>query len=164
MIINRQTKWTEFAPFATIERVARLREKITNCATFDFWQLTIGDFAEMTEYGIPGELRERLNSKETSVYEAVEIINACEKFLSDFKNLMEHYVITPDLKEQQASIGLPEFSPIENMLIFCQSFFHLPNFGEAEKITILEFVIAKKKSYCDIMFERNKAKIKTRTP
>lgn len=162
MIINRETKWAEFAPFATLERVAQLRDKITDCAIFDFMQITIGDFSEMTEFGMPEQLRKELENKDISVFEVLRMINACEKFMKDFSNVMQRYQITPDLREQQASIGLPEFSPIENMLIFCQSFFGLPNFGEAEKITILEFKIAKKKSFSDAMYQRNLSKIKTK--
>lgn len=45
------------------------------------------------------------------------------------------------------------------MLIFTRKYFGLQNFGDAEKITLLEYYLAKKDTYSDAIFQRSLQKI-----
>lgn len=158
--INRKTKWAVFAPYATPNRVAQLREKITDCATFfDFWQMTIGDFSQMTENGLPEELKKIVEDKDVTVYEVIEIINAAKKFVDDFSKAMANYKIEAEGDEITAASFCPDFKPIESMLIYTRKYFGLRNFEEAEKITLLEYYLAKKDSYSEAIFQRSLQKI-----
>ena len=158
--INKKTKWAVFAPYATPQRVAQLRDKITNCASFfDFWQMSIGDFSQMIENGLPDELKMHVENKEITVYEVIEILNAADKFLNDFSKALSNYKIEPEGDEITASSFCPEFKPIESMLIFTREYFGLKNFGDAEKITLLEYYLAKKDSYSKAIFQRSLQKI-----
>jgi len=159
MKITRQTKWADFLPFATEERLARLKEAIPDCATFDFWQLTIGDFSQMLEEGLPAILKKELERKDVTVLEVLEIMNAAEKFLKDFYNSMKNFEIELSPDEKSAASACPEFTPTESMLIFTQKYFNHKHFGESEEITMIEYYMAKKSTYSDAVYQRRLSSI-----
>lgn len=160
MKITRKTKWAEFVPFANEERIAQIREKITDCAIFDFWGLSIGEFSPMLDGGVPAKLSKGLNN--ATVHEAIKIINACGKFLKEFENAMKSTEVEMTADETKAlSMVTIQLTPIENLLTFAQGFFGLKDFGEAEKITLIEYYIAKKKSASDAQYQRALTHIQT---
>lgn len=159
MKITRQTKWFEFQPFATPERVAQLKEAIQDCAPFDFWQLTIGDFSQMLTDGLPDILKKDLEKKDITIIEVIELMNAAEKFLTDFYNSMKNFEVELSPDEKSAAGACPEFTPTESMLIFAQKYFGHKDFGESEKITMIEYYIAKKSSYSDAVYQRRLSNI-----
>lgn len=156
MKITKSTKWIDFEPFITPERLAQLRETVTDCAFFDFWQLTIGDFSIMLSNGFPEDLQNQMNNIKITVFEVIKIMNATDKFMKEFSSVMLSYDMQLKPEEMQASSYCPEFSPIENMLNFCLDEFgpHPTKGGFNEEITLLEYNIRKKKRYSDSMYQR----------
>lgn len=159
MNITKSTLWADFAPFATPERMAQLREKITDCAVFDFWKLTIGDFAELITIGFIDEMKDL-----RTVEDVIMFLNASDKFLEDFANMMKNFEVPMTNEEKEASASLPEFSPIESMLSFCLEKFgqHPTKGGYNEEITLQEFRIARKRAYSDALFQRKLSEIQIR--
>jgi len=156
MKITKKTLWVKFAPFADQEKIAQIREKITDCAIFDFWKLSIGEFSLMLNGGLPTQLSKILESNKTTVCDAIKVINACEKFTKEFEQVMKSLEIPMDSKERKAANAMIELSPTENILNFC-----LDQFGQNptkggfnEDITLLEFLIRKKKVYNDTVFQK----------
>jgi hypothetical protein len=49
----------------------------------------------------------------------------------------------------------------EGMLVFVRAYFGLKSFGEAENVTIGDYLLAKKDEYNSTIFQRNMAKIQT---
>lgn len=163
MKINNSTKWAEFAPFATPTRLAQLREKITGCANFDFWSLTIGEFSPMLDGDFPDKIKEILEDKKTTVFKAVELINAVDKFNKEFAEIMQSMEIELESDEQKAVSMMPTLKPIENILNFC-----LDNFGTDpktgrfnEEITLIEFLIRKRYVHANSVYQRALNKIQT---
>lgn len=164
MIISKTTTWTEFQPFATEERMAKIRETVTDCAIFDFWQMSIGDFSPCFEGGMPSDMVEMLNKENITVFEVVAIQNAVISFVKEFTEAMQIFTLLPDNDTLSAQSGIPNFSPIENMLIFTREYFGLHNFGSAESMTLLEYMLAKKHDYARQLFDRNRSKSKSTLP
>lgn len=165
MKITRKTKWAKVAPFLNEERLAQLKKGIQDCAFFEFWKMDIGDFSLMLQYGVIEEWHKRITGTEkwykklfkskVEVYEAMTYINACDAFMKEFKSVMNQYYIEPTDDEESAMLGLPESSVIESMLVFCRNYFRHKDFGESEKITLEEYLMAKKDTYTSQMFSKN---------
>ena len=163
MKINKRTKWANIAPLVTPEILAQLKESLPGCVIFDFWQLTIGDFSEMLKNGVPTSLIKRIEKRGATVFEVVQILNACEKFLIEFSEVMQQFEIQPTPDEKQAASFCPEFTPTESLLIFTRKYFGtVRGFGEAEEITLYEYYIAKKDSFSDAIYQRQLSKIQMR--
>ena len=162
MRIDKKTKWVEFAPFVNEERMVQLRDSITDCAIFDFWKLTIGEFSPLLNGELPAELQKQLENRDITVFEVIMIVNSNEKFLLEFQTVIDSYEIELEAEEKEASSFMPDFLPYENMLIFTQKYFGLNDFGSAEKISMLEYMIAKKSSYSDAIYQRALSHIQTR--
>lgn len=155
MKITRKTKWHKVVPFLTDERLAQLKNSIPDCAFFEFWKMDIGDFSLMLEYGIIEKWFKRMQEPDIEVLEAVSYANACEAFMKEFEATMKQYFIPPTDDEERAMIGLPEVGIIESMLVFCRGYFGHKDFGESEKITLEEYLIAKKDTFTKQMFSKN---------
>ena len=165
MKITRSTKWAAFAPFATVERIAQIKEKITDCAIFDFWGMTIGEFSQMLDKGLPARLEKELE-KDVTVYDVVKILNACEKFLKEFEKSMKILEVPLDADEERAAGVMLDSSPIESMLNFSLTYFgqHPVKGGYNEEITLLEYRIKKKDVYNSIMYQKKLTYIQTHKP
>ena len=162
MKITRGTKWVEFAPFVNEERIALLRERITDSAIFDFWGLSIGEFSPMLNGGLPKELDAQIKRDGITVHEVIEITNAAEGFLKEFEKVLSSLELDSTADEKEAHSYMPDFAPIESMLIFTQKYFNLKSFGEAEKISVLEYLLAKKATYSDAIYQKAITRIQNR--
>lgn len=163
MKITNKTKWAEFAPFATPQRVAQLREKITDCAIFDFMALKIGDFSPMLSGGMPEEIKSKIENPNITVFEVIRWLNAIDEFLKKFSSIMESMEIEVESDEKQALAFMPQLSPLENILNFC-----LDNFGQHpvkggfnEDITLVEFIMRKRHVHAQNVYQRALNKIQT---
>ena len=152
LTITEKTKWNEVSPLLSEEEIKKLQKKITALFHFDFYQLTIGDFSEMIEGKTPDKLDRLLVNEIVTVFEVIKLKNAIEKFVKDFSTELQSYEIKSD---PIATANLPQFNLIQSMLIFTRSYFGLHNFGDAEKITLLEFSLAKRHTYAQQIFEKN---------
>lgn len=160
MKIDKNTLWRDLAPFLTDKIMAELKEKITDSAFFlDFWNMKCGHFVAVFEGGTPQPIIEVLEKPTLTVFEAVKFLNGFDEFVKDFFEALEKLNIVLSADEIQASKNLIEISATEGILLFNQMFFGLHDFGSAEKITLIEYLIARRKTYNDSLFQRNLAKI-----
>jgi len=156
--INNRTKWYEFkgkVPDAQLNMfIEQIQKEYTVCHPFDFNQLTIGQFAELLECKLPRVLHSELCNLGVTVFQVVAVRNAVDKFMKFFNNIHEQYKVPQTAAEQVASAGLLQPSIIEAMLIFTRQYFGLHDFGAAERITLLEYLLAKKHTFITESFQR----------
>lgn len=154
----------EFLPFATDERLAYFKDNIKECASFNFWDLTIGDFSLLINNKIPEKIEHLIDYRKynLTIRQYIEGQNAIEAFMDQFKNEMEACYLPPTAEEEEAMVNLPKFTVIENMLIFVKERFVGKDYEFAEKLTLYEYRLEKKKAYSDALFNRNLERIRKR--
>lgn len=177
MKITANTLWSDFSVFATEERLAQLREHISDCAFFDFWSMTVGDFYVMINKGMPKPFIEEIEKKskkvlgikipcknKLTVFEYVKMVNATEKFFADFAAEMNSMQMEMKNDEKLAASYMVGTQPIEDILNFCLDNFgqHPTKGGFNEDITLREYLFRKKKVFNDSIFQRRLAEIQTR--
>ena len=82
-------------------------------------------------------------------------------FIADFGKILERLVIPQTPEQKQASANCLPVEWQEGMLVFVRAYFGLKSFGEAENVTIGDYLLAKKDEYNTAIFQRNMAKIQT---
>jgi len=153
--ITERTKWNEICEIISTEHIKLLQEKIIGEYPFDFYSIKISEFSELLNGNFSIELKKILTNEKVTVFAFIQIKNSVEKFLADFSKILKSYEIKQSNEEKRASANLPESDLIESMLIFMQRFFGLKSFVEAEKMTIADFIIAKKADYTSKLYEKN---------
>ena len=125
---------------------------------FDFWQLNLYDFGELSQSRTPERITNYFYSQSASEYVAKQ--KAFEAFMIDFSTSLNKFTMKPTADEETASAACPPYMANEGLLVFVRQFFGLKNFTEAEKITLADVYLAKKSSYIAALYERrlNEAK------
>jgi hypothetical protein len=152
--IDENTKWDAVLPFMTEDAMKELQKRVSMLFPFDFYKITIGCFSEMVSEMQVFPNLEDYDKYNLTVFQYIKIKNALD-FLDEFANILKKYNAPPSAKETMALSAVPNFTIIENMLCFVQKFFNLHNFHEAENITILDFILAKKSDYAQKIFDKN---------
>lgn len=76
------------------------------------------------------------------------------EFVDTFIKQTEQYKVPQDSKEQQAMAACVNVSGLEAMLVFARSYFQLASFEQAERITLGEFLIARRDAYNTAIYQR----------
>ena len=162
MKIDKYTAWSSLAPFATEKIMAELKEKIKGSAFFlDFWNLSVGHLAQILDGKTPQPILDVIDERaeNITVFEVVKFLNGYDEFLKELLNALEKLDIKPTADEKKIKKGTLELSPAKSILIFTRKYFGLQSFGAAEKITILEYLIARQDNFNEIIEQRNLIKL-----
>ena len=160
MIISSNSKWAEFLPFATDERLAYFKDNIKECAPFNFGALTVIDFVDLASNKIPDKLK-CLFEGDITIRQRIEAENAVQEFLEWFQREMEACTLEPTMEEEEAARGLPQLDIKQNMLIFVKKHFG-KGYEYAQDLTMYEYILAKREAFIDAKFNRNIQKIQMR--
>jgi len=152
--IDEKTKWDEIYLLLTEDDFKELQKKVTEIFPFNFYQITIGDLAQMSCYPPKFPNIENYDKENLTVFDYFKIKNAND-FIIEFTKDLKIYELSKTVEENNANSNLPDFTLIEVMLCFTQNYFKLQNFGEAEKITLLEYLLARKNDYTQKLYEKN---------
>lgn len=139
-----------------------LREKITDelsLQEFDYFGMTISDFLRLTEKQFPAKIQKMLKSRFLTVEKYIKILNTFENGNKRFEQSVEETTIEKTAIEKEAENGLLPLSVEESMLNFMVESFHLQSWEAAQKMTLYEFISARKKSYNNAMYQKRTAEI-----
>ena len=139
-----------------------LREKITDelpLQEFDYFGMTISDFLRLTEKQFPAKIQKMLKSRFLTVEKYIKILNTFENGNKRFEQSVEETTIEKTAIEKEAENGLLPLSVEESMLNFMCESFHLQGWEAAQKMTLYEFISARKKSYNNAMYQKRTAEI-----
>lgn len=156
MIVTPETLYTEFQPVedcvdeaskTDLMKAAERAYKACNELTLDeFWGVMNGD------YSLLGNLDE---PKVLQVY----WLKRFAQFVDEFGNECKRTQLEPTPEQRQASQGTLEMLPVESMLVFVRQYFGLHSFADCGRITIGEYLTARKDHYNDALIQRNYEKI-----
>ena len=139
--------------------ITTIQEQFKERFDYNFDQMSIGQFCELLDGKPPLRLMRIIQNPSVTVLDVVRVRNAVDTYMKEFAATCKTYSVAQTPLEQQAAAGLLQTSIIESMLMFAREYFGLPNFGEAEKITLLEYKLAKKHVFISQTYERKKAKL-----
>jgi hypothetical protein len=140
------------------EIIEQSRKQVTSIldgSIFSFFEMTVAEFLQLQENKMPQKIDAILKNPKTSFKTYLQILNTFEKGTKAFENVLEKTTIEQSMDDRIASNGLLELTPEESMLNFVKDFFNLHNFEEAQKITIYEYIIAKKIHFNSMKFQKN---------
>lgn len=139
-----------------------LREKITDelpIQEFDYFGMNISDFLRLTEKQFPAKIQKKLKSRFLTVEKYIHILNTFENGNKRFEQSVEETTVEKTAAEKEAENGLLPLTVEESMLNFMVESFHLQGWEAAQKMTLYEFISARKKSFNNAMYQKRMAEI-----
>ena len=158
MEINLSEKYGLYAdilPFVTDESRKELLKKVAEIR--NPYTLTLAEFFACAQ----GDFSCVVKDAENPTTGEVLWLEMFQSFVDDFSKILERLVIQQTPEQKQASANCLPVEWQEGMLVFVRAYFGLKSFGEAENVTIGDYLLAKKDEYNSTIFQRNMAKIQT---
>lgn len=147
---------TEKTPYSKIEPLERYLPnesiKEIKAAAVRFYKrgydLTVDEYFGLIggDYSLLGDLRE------PTILQVYWLKYFAEDFLPTFSRDCEAYKSPLNSKQREAQSGTYDMTMQECIVVFLQSYFHLPSFAAAGTLTLGEYITARKNRYnCDIV-------------
>ena len=143
--IKGNDKWSEVSWFfdAYPDRLGELAVRFTEKdESVDFFQWTVGDLCEIYDHGIPKSRTEGL-----TVAEFMALRNTVADKMKDLSTFLENTVPPSTESQRKAQSGTLDMSVEEAILLTCRNFYDLHSLEDAQKLTIYEYMIARKSVY-----------------
>ena len=129
--------------------------EIVSRETFDFFSMTVAEFLRLQENELPKKINRILKKRSFTFYKYIQILNAFEQGAESFQQILEDTTIEQTADEKAASAGLIDISQEESMLTFLVDFYKLKSMEEAQKVSLYEYITARKISYNNAKFQKN---------
>lgn len=153
--IKATDKWCIIEPFFVMYpfAIAEADEKLSDAGSVkeDFYGLTVGDIIGAIEGRIPAKLMR----EGVTVGEVCSLRQWLKEKLAELAVTLEA-TVPPDTPEQRrAASGLLDYSFEEAVLLTCQEFYGLHSLEDAQRLTMYEYLISRKKIYNERKFAIN---------
>ena len=160
IIFDRRTKLRKMQRKLLLfpDLLDKSKEKITDIVpreTFDFFSMTVAEFLRLQENELPKTVNKLLKKRSFTFYEYIKILNTFEQGAKSFQQILEDTTIEQTSEERAANAGLIDISPEESMLTFLIDFYKLKSMEEAQKVSLYEYITARKISYNNAKFQKN---------
>lgn len=153
--VDRHTTPAELAPFsACITEASRLR--IREAAVRDrfgeagFWGMTIGDLVTV----MGGDDRPLYRSGGRTVYD-MAVVEAFKAWMDDFIATLKGLTLPPTPLTAGTTSGTRPNTFEESVYIFCRQYFGLTSFALADRLTVADYLLARKDDYNKAVIDRN---------
>jgi hypothetical protein len=150
-LCNKYSEYVDFLPIIKAGDRVMLREKAKDF--MPMWEITLKDFFACCGGDFSCVL------SETPTLWQMLWVEAFPDFVSTFLEVYKRLTIEPTAEQKQAAQGCLPVEWQEGILIFSRSYFGLPNFAEAERLKLADYVLAKKHDYNTRLSERNMQQI-----
>lgn len=143
--IKGNDKWEEVSWFfdAYPDRLGEVAAQFTEVDdTLDFFGWTVGDLCEIYDHGIPKARTEGL-----TVEDFMTLRNTVTKKMEELSVFLENTVPPTTEGQRKAQGGTLDMSVEEAILLTCRNFYDLHSLEDAQKLTIYEYMIARKSVY-----------------
>lgn len=117
------------------------------------WELTLADFFACCDGDFSCVLE-----NDPKLWQVLWV-ESFSNFVTNFTDVCKRLTIEPTQEQKQASQGCLPVEWQEGILIFARSYFGLHSFKDAERLTLADFILAKKHDYNTQLAERNMQKI-----
>lgn len=117
------------------------------------WELTLADFFACCDGDFSCVLE-----NDPKLWQVLWV-ESFSNFVTNFTDVCKRLTIEPTQEQKQAAQGCLPVEWQEGILIFARSYFGLHSFKDAERLTLADFILAKKHDYNTQLAERNMQKI-----
>lgn len=158
--VNLNQPWSEVGYYYGMEPeiLAKLREKIKGgLAGFDFFSLNCGELCQLIDGKMPNKLIEM--AEKLNVKNYCKLLNSIHDGLKGLQTFCEKTDPPATAMQRRAATGLMETTPEEAILLAVKSFYNLHSLEEAQKLTVYEYMIARKSEFNRITAEYNMQRI-----
>lgn len=130
----------------------RLRKTATlvNIGKDGFYSMTIGDLLRCMD----GDFSPLMKHDGTTVFD-VYCIKDFSVFCDQFVKMVDSLTLKPTADDSKNARGTKKLTFAESLLIFCRRYFGLHSFADVERLTLADYVIAKKDDYNEQVINRN---------
>lgn len=127
--------------------------------TFDFFGMTVSEFLQLQEKILPKKIDNLLRKRRTTFFDYVKISNTFEQGMKAFEQIIIDTTIQETADEEAARSGLVEVTTEESMLTFICDYFKLSSMEQAQKLTLYEYITARKITFNNAKYQKNMANI-----
>ena len=157
MKIDKHTLYKDFAPIEPYVDASQLEELRRSAVaekfgTGGFYDMTIGGLLDAMKDDFD-ELQECHGETVFDVYR----VAAFRQWLNEFIAVVEALTLRPTAKQVAQSNGCKPLTFEESVYFFTRSYFGLKDFDSVRKLTVADYIMAKKDDYNKAVVDRNVA-------
>jgi len=161
---DRKTKYREMQRYLIVfpEVLEKAKEQIKDIVsrgTFDFFGMTVEEFLQLQEKILPKKIDNLLKKRRATFFDYVKISNTFESGMMAFEQILIDTTIQETADEEAARAGLVEVTTEEAMLTFICEYFKLSSMEQAQKLTLYEYITARKITFNNVKYQKNLSNI-----
>lgn len=153
-VVNSSDKWSDVSWFFSENADAwnMIRDAWGSDKPYNLGELSVLDLCQVFEHGYPLRLADGVTVKEF-----VTMCTSVELAMKNFASFLESTIppTTPD--QRAAAVGTLDTSLEEAVLLTCKEFYGLHNLEDAQKLTVYEYMIARKSIFNERLVSYNLA-------
>lgn len=158
MKVNKGTTYKDFEPYepyVSDDDKAKIKKAAIAAKFGDngFYAMKVGAFlsAYHCDFGV---LYDDGGTTAFDVYRAA----AFADWLKDFCDVLDNLTMKPDLRQMKSQQGCVAMTFDESVFIFCRNYFGLQRFDDVLKLSVADYLMAKKDDYNRQVIDRNASK------
>ena len=160
IIFDKETPLRKMQPKMLIfpEIVPEAKKKITeviNPVIFDYFGMTVSEFLQLQENILPAKVEKFIKRRKTTFFDYIKILNSFDHGILALEKIVKDTTIQSSFDEESAKVGLIDLTTEEAMLSFLQSHYQLQSLEAAQKLTLYEYITARKVAFNQAKFQKN---------
>lgn len=158
--VNLDQKWSEVAYFYTsnpnaMEEVMKHVEGKDK--RFDLLAMTCGELCTLIDGGVPESLRRM--SDNCTLRQYCRLVRSIRDGVRGFMSFLEKTTPPQTPLQRQSATGLIEITMEESVLLTLKSFYNLHSLEDAQRMSVYEYMIARRSEYNRLAAEYNMNRI-----
>ena len=162
--LNIKFKFTEKTRMCDIKDIISMYPNVIDASlekyqnyfeNFDFFSITILQFCKLLFQDDVASIFPQFNDSKITFFEYLKIINTLKISLKKVEEFIKNTEIKLTSIENFCSSGQIQYSSEEAILITLKDFYNLHSLEEAQKLTVYEYIVARKYNYNKNIYEKN---------
>lgn len=151
-VVKSSDKWADVSWFFSenADALNMIRDAWKSDKPYNLGELSVLDLCQVFEHGYPLRLADGVTIKEF-----VEMCTSVELALKDFAAFLESTIPPTTPEQRAAAVGTLDTSLEEAVLLTCKEFYGLHNLEDAQKLTVYEYMIARKSIFNERLVSYN---------
>lgn len=157
MKIDRDTRYNDFAPFASLlaegEEIRLQKAAVEDKFGPDgFMAMTLGDMLA----AMRGDTAPLLTDKGATVFDVFRV-KAFKGFVDELIAVLRSTSMPPTAEDGALRNGTLDSTFEESVYVFCRAYFGLPSFGQVDTLKVADYILARRDDYNRAVVDRNMA-------
>lgn len=151
-VVKSSDNWSDVSWFFSENADAwnMIRDAWKSEMPYNLGELSVLDLCQVFEHGYPLRLADGVTVKEF-----VAMCTSVELAMKNFATFLESTIPPTTPEQRAAAVGTLDMSLEEAVLLTCKEFYGLHNLEDAQKLTVYEYMIARKSIYNEKLVSYN---------